>query len=679
MNKMRLFTALLAMTLIIAIPVYAYDSVPVFRSDSVPIEHDGYELTRPEEEYHRLILKHNGKIIYEIAPIYFLEEEEGDMRVHAIYRQLTPRSLHKAIQPFMDITGDGIPNLVIQEGPFSNQNQRFVVRVLSIDNDTVTEYEPFLCGGEIYYFADFNDDGILEFVNTDQEGDFIYDEYGVPISDLVWIFDAEKQRYVKTIDQYHDNPLTPSSAYVYGRLSAIDEILEHEHTPEEKAKLLCEKADLLLIPISPTHNLEKAKECLNEVLRLDPDNKIAQDLMVQIAHTELFGGEDLVYHIDEILQMDPGQLSEEDFYACEDAIIRGCSGSGGYFLPEEPVEWILNAEKTFKDKGITLKDEGYRHEVIAWSYFNSGDRSKAYDAFKAIDHQYGIELSEWFINNDGIESGVLTIKEYPGKMPCNPAAETARAENDRYLFIGYFKSGVFRYDKQQDTHALIYHSQASYDWPVELYIDNDDLTIVLRGNAGTFSYNNITNTIDVLDQPRQHIIDRPSQPLFGYNYKNIKWIDHIPYLPKDMEDDVIYPGEADYRGRVDIGYVDLDGDGSQETIKVIWGHGVSSRSLVVEVYKDDNRIATLRPKGMQPNFNVEDIDGDGIMEIVLWGAVPDPDMSQDASDESKPFEGHSSPHLFVVSTYKLEGDEYRLLDEYTSKGKYEPFSVEQPK
>jgi hypothetical protein len=398
---------------------------------------------------------------------------------------------------------------------------------------------------------------------------------------------------------------------------------------------------------------------------------------LNIAYAELFDGDDPIYHDEEIMQMDPSQLSEEDFYACENAIIRGYSGSGGYFLTEDAIEWLLKGEKAFKDKGITLKDERLRHEIIAWSYFGSDDYSKAYDAFKAIGHQDGLELSEWFINNDGIKSGVLTIKEYPGEIP-TPASETVRAENDRYSFIGYFKGGVYRYDKQKDTHALIYHPQISYDWPVELYIDNDDLTIVLRGKAGTFNYNNITNILDVLDQPRQHIIDRPSHPLFGYNYKNIRWIDHIPYLPEGMEDDVIYPGEADYRGQIDIGYVDLDSDGSQETIKAIWGHGVSNRSLAIELYKDDNKIATLRPKGIQPNFKVEDIDGDGIMEIVLWGAVSDPNMSQLISDTSKPFEGHSSPHFFVVSTYKLEGDEYRLVEEYTSKDKYEPFSMEQP-
>ena len=132
--------------------------------------------------------------------------------------------------------------------------------------------------------------------------------------------------------------------------------------------------------------------------------------------------------------------------------------------------------------------------------------------------------------------------------------------------------------------------------------------------------------------------------------------------------------QVDYKGAVD-----LDGDGKEEAITVTWGHGVSDHTLTIEVYKGNETFATLQPKGIQPNFKVEDIDGDGKLEIVLWGAVDDPKMSQDATDESKPFEGHSEPHLFMVSIYKLTDFGCKFSKEYTSKEKYEPFCEEQPK
>jgi len=169
-----------------------------------------------------------------------------------------------------------------------------------------------------------------------------------------------------------------------------------------------------------------------------------------------------------------------------------------------------------------------------------------------------------------------------------------------------------------------------------------------------------------------------SQPLWGDNYKNIRWVSHTPYLPESMKDDVISPDEADYRGQIDVGMVDLDGDKDEETIKVIWGAGVTDRFLTIELYESDTLIGRLIPEGIQPNFKVEDVDGDGTMEVAIWGAIYDPDMSQLLSDKSKPLEGHSSPHFFRVDTWKL-AESIWFRDSYISKDKHEPFSMEQPR
>ena len=154
----------------------------------------------------------------------------------------------------------------------------------------------------------------------------------------------------------------------------------------------------------------------------------------------------------------------------------------------------------------------------------------------------------------------------------------------------------------------------------------------------------------------------PAEPFLGYQYKNIQWVSYTPTLPAGDKSNP-EPDEADYRGQEDVGKVDLFGDGKYETIKAIWGVGISDHSLKVEVYKDNKMFSSLRPKGIQPNFKIEDVDGDGKLEIILWGAVADPGMSQDISDESKPFEGHSEPHLFTVSIYKLTNVGYQLAKE----------------
>ncbi len=164
-----------------------------------------------------------------------------------------------------------------------------------------------------------------------------------------------------------------------------------------------------------------------------------------------------------------------------------------------------------------------------------------------------------------------------------------------------------------------------------------------------------------------------SQPFRDDIYKNITWASHTPDPEGEPE-----TAEADSRGQIDIGKADLDGDGAEETIKVIWGPGVSDHSLNIELYKGDAKIGSLKAPGIQPNFKIEDIDADKKLEVIIWGAVADPNMSQYASDESKPFEAHSDLHLFKVEIYKLEKGKYILSKEYTSRKKYEPFCEEQP-
>ena len=184
--------------LVFIVPSYADDIKQFFGKDTE------YRIVRQEKEWNRLTLLRKDKVIGEITPKYvdkftnFCHASYDMLWVISIYDDLTPRPLHKNIFPFDDITGDGISNLVIMERPFGGNNPPFVVRVLSINQDSVTEYEAIEGGGEVFYFADFNDDGVLEFVNTDSERDFVYDDEGMPISDHVWRFNKKQKRYHRT-------------------------------------------------------------------------------------------------------------------------------------------------------------------------------------------------------------------------------------------------------------------------------------------------------------------------------------------------------------------------------------------------------------------------------------------------------------------------------------------------
>ena len=167
-----------------------------------------------------------------------------------------------------------------------------------------------------------------------------------------------------------------------------------------------------------------------------------------------------------------------------------------------------------------------------------------------------------------------------------------------------------------------------------------------------------------------------TSPFLGYQYKNINWIEHIPDEAAES-----YKDEGGSGGQVDIGLVDLEGDGQDETIKVTWGPGVSDHVLTIELYKDremQELISHLQPHGIQPNFKVEDIEVDGRFEIIIWGGLWDFRMPGEGGVTKETYEGHSDFHRYIVATYKFMRGEYYLWDIYTTKKKYEPFCEEQP-
>ncbi|MBF0217157.1 MAG: hypothetical protein HQL30_09215 [Candidatus Omnitrophica bacterium] len=198
--------------------------------------------------------------------------------------------------------------------------------------------------------------------------------------------------------------------------------------------------------------------------------------------------------IDTILATAPDKISEVEFYRYEDEIIRGFSGSAGYLLEEEEIVWILKAEAALRSKGIELKESRNRHFVIAHSYLNLRMFDKALAEFKGIKDREGEELAEWLIDNHGIKNGPVKIREYPGEIPCS-ASETAKTEDGRYKYAAYLKGPVYRYDKDQNTHALIYMPEDKYNWCEGLAVAGGGLAMTLRENADELVFNNENSSI----------------------------------------------------------------------------------------------------------------------------------------------------------------------------------------
>lgn len=179
---------------------------------------------------------------------------------------------------------------------------------------------------------------------------------------------------------------------------------------------------------------------------------------------------------------DPTNISVEGFLATVEEIEQGYSGSGGYFLGEEEIEWILKAEASLWSRGMEVPGAAKRLRMIGDSYMYMGGMSEA-DFFGKFDpirrREHYRKALEFFTRTQDfcraeealwlLEHADLTPpyhvrgQEFPGAIPCT-SSETARLETPRYTFIAFFKGPLYRYDKQRNAHAIIFKDPVDYNY-----------------------------------------------------------------------------------------------------------------------------------------------------------------------------------------------------------------------
>lgn len=129
-----------------------------------------------------------------------------------------------------------------------------------------------------------------------------------------------------------------------------------------------------------------------------------------------------------------------------------------------------------------------------------------------------------------------------------------------------------------------------------------------------------------------------------------------------------------YEGSIKDIRIDLDGNGTEDLVKEVWGGGVSDKPLTLQVFVSGQEISSLKNEfGIQPNYRIEDRDGDGKKEIIIWSGLWDPRLPGEDGVTNETYEGHSSPHRYIFVTYKLIRGRYDRWDFYTTKQRYEPF------
>lgn len=202
---------------------------------------------------------------------------------------------------------------------------------------------------------------------------------------------------------------------------------------------------------------------------------------------------------DIMITIDPAHLSADQFYYYEFRIIALNSGSGGSFLEERHIEWLKKAVAILEAKGIKLKDEYQRGNVYGSSYFHLGEYQKAVEEYRKVGDVGSVENAEWFLNNGEIKNGTVKIVEYPGEIPYGEDFLAAQAQDKQYLFASFFKGPIYRYDKANKKHAIIFAPAWNYDWVDSLKWDGKRLVMKCRDMGksvgDSFEFDNSTSSL----------------------------------------------------------------------------------------------------------------------------------------------------------------------------------------
>lgn len=194
---------------------------------------------------------------------------------------------------------------------------------------------------------------------------------------------------------------------------------------------------------------------------------------------------------------DPAKLSAKEFKIKEEQLLEGFSGSSGYFLEDEDIEWLKKGREIHPvGAGETGRED--LHKISAISLSNMLRYREAAAEYEKANLPVQAAQMDWLVRNPKLQDGGSPdLRFITGRLPMGQLGSTETAEDAGRLFVSEFKGAVFLSELAQDRYAVIFVPEDEYNWLRNIKFTGGKLTGILHNSERQFAYDPSANLVTI--------------------------------------------------------------------------------------------------------------------------------------------------------------------------------------
>ena len=155
------------------------------------------------------------------------------------------------------------------------------------------------------------------------------------------------------------------------------------------------------------------------------------------------------------------------------------------------------------------------------------------------EQRYNREVQNWWRNNGvGFYKGQPELEEFEGKIPESGGSVACSLDDGEFEWLSYFKGALFRYNKSNNTHSVVYIPESAYDWVSFMVSGKKYLWLNTKKDNGLLVFNKETEALEVIPVTEMQSSEVP-QGRFDLRYANASlYLGNMPLsLPASLDED----------------------------------------------------------------------------------------------------------------------------------------------